>query len=45
MLRRRFYKDKTFMIILLVCLVAATVIAIGSVAINKNNDNNQNLVD
>lgn len=45
MLRRRFYKDKTFMIILLVCLIAATAIAIGSVAINRNNDNNENLVD
>lgn len=45
MLRRRFYKDKTFMIILLVCLIAATAIAIGSVAINRNNNNNENLVD
>lgn len=45
MLRKRFYKDKTFMIILLVCLIAVTAIAIGSVVINRSNNNNENLVD
>lgn len=44
MLKKRFYKDKTFMIILLVCLIAATAIAVGSVMINRNNDS-EKLVD
>lgn len=44
-MRKKFYKDKSFMIILLACLVAATAIAVGSVTINKNNDKKQNVVD
>lgn len=44
MVRRKFYKDKTFMVVLLVCLIAATAIAVGSVVLNRDNDS-ENLVD